>query len=85
MDRREGVITLINGPVVKALNMKIIIMSATLPKLDELIEDDNTIFEELIKKKDEYFQSTYFKNRVAIDFSLLEIKEIKNEELIEKL
>jgi CRISPR-associated endonuclease/helicase Cas3 len=69
----------------KALNMKIIIMSATLPKLDELIEDDNTIFEELIKNKDEYFQSIYFKNRVDIDFSLLEIKEIKDEELIEKL
>ncbi|MDH1975518.1 CRISPR-associated helicase Cas3' [Aliarcobacter butzleri] len=69
----------------KALNMKIIIMSATLPKLDELIEDDNTIFEELIKNKDEYFQSDFLKNRVDIDFSLLEIKEIKNEELIEKL
>ncbi len=69
----------------KALNMKIIIMSATLPKLDELIEDDNTIFEELIKNKDEYFQSTYFKNRVDIDFSLLEIKKIENKELIEKL
>jgi CRISPR-associated endonuclease/helicase Cas3 len=69
----------------KALNIKIIIMSATLPKLDELIEDDNTIFEELIKNKNEYFQSTYFKNRVDIDFSLLEVKKIKNEELIEKL
>lgn len=69
----------------KALNMKIIIMSATLPKLDELIEDDNTIFEELIKNKDEYFQSSYFKNRVDIDFSLLKIKNIENEELIEKL
>jgi len=60
-------------------------MSATLPKLDELIEEDNTLFEELIKNKNEYFQSNYFKNRVDIDFSLLEIKEIKNEELIEKL
>lgn len=69
----------------KALNMKIIIMSATLPKLDELIEDDNTIFEELIKNKNEYFQSTYFKNRVDIDFSLLEVKKIENKELIEKL
>ena len=69
----------------KALNIKIIIMSATLPKLDELIEEDNTIFEELIKNKNEYFQSTYFKNRVDIDFSLLEVKKIKNEELIEKL
>lgn len=69
----------------KALNIKIIIMSATLPKLDELIEGDNTIFEELIKNKDEYFQSEYFKNRVDIDFSLLEIKNVENEELIEKL
>jgi len=69
----------------KALNIKIIIMSATLPKLDELIEDDNSIFEELIKNKDKYFQSEYFKNRVSIDFSLLEIKEIENKRLIEKL
>lgn len=70
----------------KALNMKIIIMSATLPKLDELIEEDNTIFEELIKNKDDYFQSIYFKNRVDIDFSLLEeYKEIDYDILIEKL
>lgn len=70
----------------KALNMKIIIMSATLPKLDELIEDGNTTFEELIKNKDEYFQSIYFKNRVDIDFSLLEeYKEIDYDILIEKL
>jgi CRISPR-associated endonuclease/helicase Cas3 len=69
----------------KALNMKIIIMSATLPKLDELIEGDNTIFEELIKNKDSYFQSKYFKNRVDIDFSLLDIKEMENKQLIEKL
>lgn len=70
----------------KALNMKIIIMSATLPKLDELIEEDNTIFEELIINKDEYFQSIYFKNRVDIDFSLLEeYKEIDYDILIEKL
>lgn len=71
----------------KALNMKIIIMSATLPKLDELIEDeDNTVFEELIKNKDEYFQSIYFKNRVDINFSLLEeYKKIDYDILIEKL
>ncbi|WP_419677601.1 CRISPR-associated helicase Cas3' [Aliarcobacter lanthieri] len=71
----------------KALNMKVIIMSATLPKLDELIEDEENknIFEELIKNKDEYFQSEYFKNRVDIDFSLLDEKNIENDELIEKL
>ena len=72
----------------KALNMKIVIMSATLPKLDNLIdnEENKNIFEELIKNKDEYFQSVYFKNRVEIDFSLLE--EYKNTDydiLIEKL
>ncbi|MDR1461118.1 MAG: CRISPR-associated helicase Cas3' [Campylobacteraceae bacterium] len=69
----------------KALNMKIIIMSATLPKLDELIEHDDTIFVELIKNKDSYFQNKYFKNRVDIDFSLLEIKKIDNANLIKKL
>lgn len=60
----------------KALNMKIIIMSATLPKLDNLIEDeeehDKDIFEELIINKDKYFKSKYFKSRVELDFSLLE-------------
>ncbi|WP_418180862.1 CRISPR-associated helicase Cas3' [Aliarcobacter lanthieri] len=69
----------------KALNMKIIIMSATLPKLDELIEEDTTIFEELIKNRNKYFQSDYFKNRVELDFSLLDIKIIENDELIKKL
>jgi CRISPR-associated endonuclease/helicase Cas3 len=72
----------------KALNMKIIIMSATLPKLDNLIDDEGNknIFEELIKNKDEYFQSIYFKNRVEIDFSLLEeYKNIDYDILIEKL
>jgi CRISPR-associated endonuclease/helicase Cas3 len=72
----------------KALNMKIIIMSATLPKLDNLIDDEENknIFEEIIKNKDEYFQSIYFKNRVEIDFSLLEeYKNIDYDILIEKL
>jgi len=72
----------------KALNMKIIIMSATLPKLDNLIdsEENKDIFVELIKNKNDYFQSKYFKNRVEIDFSLLELyKEIEYDILIEKL
>ena len=72
----------------KALNMKIIIMSATLPKLDNLIdsEENKDIFVELIKNKNDYFQSKYFKNRVEIDFSLLELyKEAEYDILIEKL
>jgi len=72
----------------KVLNMKIIIMSATLPKLDNLIdsEENKDIFVELIKNKNDYFQSEYFKNRVEVDFSLLEqYKEIKYDILIDKL
>ena len=70
----------------KALNMKIVIMSATLPKLDELIKSDDSIFTELITNKDRYFQSKFFKNRVDIDFELLDkYEKIKDEELIEKL
>jgi len=70
----------------QTLNMKIIIMSATLPKLDELIEGDKTIFEELIKNKQDYFQNKYFKNRVDLDFSLLnEYKEVSFDILSDKL
>lgn len=70
----------------QSLNMKIIIMSATLPKLDNLIEDDNHIFVELIKNKKRYFQNHYFKNRVALDFSFLKTyKKVTFDVLINKL
>ncbi|MGA1940328.1 CRISPR-associated helicase Cas3' [Arcobacter sp. YIC-310] len=71
----------------KVLNIKIIIMSATLPKLDDLLTSKENIFVELIKNKDEYFKSKYFKSRVELDFSLLEeYKEIKEYKvLINKL
>ncbi|SFA71930.1 CRISPR-associated helicase/endonuclease Cas3 [Clostridium frigidicarnis] len=54
------------------LNIKIIIMSATLPELNKLIDygDTNTI--KLIKDRDKYFKNPMFKDRVLIDFSLLE-------------
>ena len=57
----------------KALNIKIIIMSATLPKLDKLIEkdEDKDIFVELLKNRDEYFYNDYFRKRVNIDYSIL--------------
>ncbi|CAA6825103.1 MAG: CRISPR-associated helicase Cas3 [uncultured Sulfurovum sp.] len=69
----------------KALNIKIIIMSATLPKLDELIEHDNTLFVDLINDRAKYFEDDYFKNRVEIDYSLLEHKSIAFDDLKEKL
>ncbi len=68
----------------KALNIKIIIMSATLPKLDLLIEHDNTLFVDLINDRAKYFEDDYFKNRVKIDYSLLD-EEIDFDSLQEKL
>lgn len=68
-----------------ALNIKFIIMSATLPKLDELIDGNKDIFTQLITNKDEYYKNSFFKDRVKIDFSLLELKNINDEILIEKL
>jgi CRISPR-associated endonuclease/helicase Cas3 len=51
------------------LNIKIIIMSATLPKLDYFLEK-TTNFADLISfnKKEEFFQNRYFKNRVKIEY-----------------
>jgi len=69
----------------KALNIKIIIMSATLPKLDLLIEHDDTLFVDLISNRANYFENDYFKKRVEIDYELLEYKEIGFDDLKEKL
>ncbi|MDR2342621.1 MAG: CRISPR-associated helicase Cas3' [Campylobacteraceae bacterium] len=51
------------------LNIKIIIMSATLPKLDYFLEK-TTNFVDLISinKKKEFFQNQYFRNRVKIEY-----------------
>ena len=75
----------------KVLNIKIIIMSATLPKLDSLIEKDSNknVFVNLIKNRDQYFYHDYFKNRVKIDYSILnkkfEDKKISLDELKDEL
>ncbi|GAA0123528.1 MAG: CRISPR-associated helicase Cas3' [Clostridium argentinense] len=57
------------------LNIKIIIMSATLPKLNKLIDYDNVNTINLILDRDKYFKNPIFKDRVSIDFSLLNEKE----------
>lgn len=54
------------------LNIKIIIMSATLPDLNKLIDYDDFNTINLIKNRDKYFKNTLFRDRVSIDFSLLE-------------
>ena len=62
----------------KCLNMKIIIMSATLPKLDVLL-DKPIGFVDLIEDRTVYFEDSYFKDRVEIDFSLLENETFQDE------
>ena len=54
----------------RLLNMKIIIMSATLPKLDMLTGNHEKVVN-LIEKPDKYFQDARFKKRVALSYELL--------------
>lgn len=62
-------------------NMKFIVMSATLPKIGDLI--DNKVFAAnfvyLIKDKKKYFQNPNFCDRVQFDYSLLSIRRPKKE------
>ncbi len=69
------IITFLNA-YSKLLNMKIIIMSATLPKLDKMLDTGKGEFVSLIKDTGKYYQNPLFKNRVKIDLSLLEYKKI---------
>jgi len=66
------------------LNMKIIIMSATLPKLDFFLEKKSN-FVDLIRpqKRDNFFTNEYFSKRVEVDFELLKEGEISLERLEE--
>lgn len=63
------------------LNIKIIIMSATLPDLDHLTGQSYAAIP-LITDRSKYFLHSCFKNRVKINFDLI---EYKGDELREKL
>lgn len=58
------------------LNIKIVIMSATLPKLDLLLDEPEYSIVDLIKDPQVYYQNHFFKNRVELDFSLITNKKI---------
>lgn len=59
----------------KLLNIKIIIMSATLPNLEKLsLSNFNAI--KLIENREKYFENPIFKNRVKVDYSLLDTENI---------
>lgn len=58
------------------LNLKICIMSATLPKLDILLDQHEHNIADLIRQPEVYYQNPFFKNRVTLDFSLLHYQKI---------
>ncbi|QYR64034.1 CRISPR-associated helicase Cas3' [Fusobacterium animalis] len=70
----------------KLLNIKIIIMSATLPNLSYLLDEEekNNIFK-LIENRDEYFNNAIFRNRVEVNYDLLSEQKIEYEELLEHI
>lgn len=63
------IITFLNA-YSKLLNIKVIIMSATLPDLNCLTESSYKATR-LIKDRDKYFKNPIFKERVKLDFELL--------------
>lgn len=65
------------------LNIKIIIMSATLPNLSVLLNQEKKI-PSLITNREKYYKNPIFRNRVSLDFSFLE-REYEKEELFEKI
>lgn len=67
----------------KILNIKIIIMSATLPNLS-LLSNSKVQIPSLITNKEKYYKNPIFKDRVSLDFSFLE-KEYEKEELFEQI
>lgn len=72
------IIAFLNG-LSKILNMKVIIMSATLPDLKMLLNEgvENGSIINLILNRDKYFSNHLFKNRVEVSYELLNYGDIK--------
>lgn len=68
----------------KLLNIKFIIMSATLPRLDNLLEEKSSSFCALISDVKKYYENEWFKNRVSLNYDLLD-KKITIEDLVEEI
>lgn len=60
------------------LNIKIIIMSATLPRLNKLVDNHSHNFVYLIKDREHYFKNPLFKDRVK--FEIIDIGEDQEEQ-----
>lgn len=68
----------------KLMNLKIIIMSATLPKLDRLLNEKQRIVE-LLPNAHTYFHNPLFKNRVSFHYELLDEGKMTVEQLAEEI
>ena len=66
------------------LNIKIIFMSATLPGISKLSKFKNLDIVSLNKNPEKYFEAPCFKNRVTLNFDLLD-KKIDMDDLVEFL
>lgn len=70
----------------KIFNLKIIIMSATLPDLSALLNDDKKKrIGKLIKNPREIFNEPLFKNRVKINYDLLDLGKIDYNHLLKHM
>src|SRR5699024_5197152 len=72
----------------RSFNIKFIVMSATLPKIDKLKIDQNQSqdFTYLLPNaKTDYFQNPNFGNRIKFDFELFEKKNLSLKDLGKKL
>ncbi|MCK6615871.1 MAG: CRISPR-associated helicase Cas3' [Ignavibacteriaceae bacterium] len=80
-------ISLILRDFSELLNIKFIIMSATLPKIGELTPHPETLsdpFTYLVTRKNDYFTNPNFASRVSFDFSLLNEGDLSPQQFLEK-
>ncbi|MET1250278.1 CRISPR-associated helicase Cas3' [Sporolactobacillus sp. STCC-11] len=65
-------------------NIVLIIMSATLPKLDKLLKTGET-FTPLVVNKNDYFLNPIFKDRVRVNFDLLRERKLSIDQLVQEI
>lgn len=80
----DKIIVILNY-ISKIFNIKFIIMSATLPNLNELLIYENHNIVNLINDSNKYYQDEIFKKRVQLDFSLLKKENFTLVELEEEV
>ena len=68
----------------KLLNIKFIIMSATLPRLDKLLDKNMSSFCQLLSDTKKYYNNVVFSKRVTLNYDLLDQK-VNIENLISEI